>query len=260
MTGRHRIFESRTKSWEDLCADATAFAASVSLTPSRRISGASSVGRGSSQRCCRRCPVGRDARSGSCPCTARRAGNRPPRSRSWPQRWADRNGAPDYMSRPLRARSGRSPRGDSASGGSSGACPPSTSVPALRPDAGLLAQSRAALGLAVERPKPAINRHLKTGHFLNAVDRDVDRLSRSLRSFLERTAGARWSKRLLMTSLRVKRRLPLGETACAKLLWRDDSVLVVLVPRTAPLPPLHTGVRGVPGCGFGCPATRPRPL
>lgn len=29
MTVRHRIFESSTKSWQDLCAEATAFAIEV---------------------------------------------------------------------------------------------------------------------------------------------------------------------------------------------------------------------------------------
>jgi hypothetical protein len=44
MTVRHRIFDSTTKSWEDLCADATAFATGVGRANLINISLAASGG------------------------------------------------------------------------------------------------------------------------------------------------------------------------------------------------------------------------
>ena len=44
MTARHRIFESRTKSWEDLCNDATTFATEVGRERLINISVAASGG------------------------------------------------------------------------------------------------------------------------------------------------------------------------------------------------------------------------
>jgi hypothetical protein len=44
MTARHRIFESRTKSWEELCEDATTFATEVGREKLINISVAASGG------------------------------------------------------------------------------------------------------------------------------------------------------------------------------------------------------------------------
>ena len=44
MTAKHRIFESRTKSWEDLCKDATTFATEIGREKLINISVAASGG------------------------------------------------------------------------------------------------------------------------------------------------------------------------------------------------------------------------
>lgn len=44
MTARHRIFESRTRSWEELCEDATTFATEVGREKLINISVAASGG------------------------------------------------------------------------------------------------------------------------------------------------------------------------------------------------------------------------